>query len=426
MLDSYELTEGRAVSRPLLDNNTDFRATAGQTAYKERRRNNYRRRYIAQIRELNRAKKEAKPNPNNSQELIKTSRMTFCGQPRYGSGAVSIKHEEHKAKAHYSGLAFCGNIWLCPVCSSIIRAKRAEEIKEATRRHLDKGGSLFMVTYTVQHNQSDSLKASLDVLSGAMASMQRSRAYRDFKNEIGLTGNVKSLEVTYGVSGWHPHNHGLYFSDAKLTHADAQGIKDELFSMWAHQVDRSGGRPVSYDAFDVQVIETGEESVGAYIAKINAYQGIACELSLGDIKAGRAEKSISPFELLDINTPEAIALWNEYAMTTKGKSAIRWSRGLRDALGMVKEQTDEEVIEEAEQRGEAIAFIDRTLYREKVARNHNAQSELLELVESKQLEAVADMLGVVPYHVIVNGTKIPIFTRWNPDISSGELIRLTA
>lgn len=396
--------------------NTDFVATAGGGTEKHRR-DRFRRREVAHRREFRRARREANLDPGTSDGWAKPSRRAYCGHSRE-SGSVSLKvaDGERGRRAHFSGVQHCGSVFACPVCAPIIRRERAKEIEEGVRRHVGRGGGVAMVTFTLRHVRADSLRGLLDVLARAYGSMTRSRAFKKWRAERGLVGFIAALEITYGKNGWHPHRHVLMLFDRPVSHADEAELREELFAMWEHAVGNVGGGTLSADAFDVRAVTRGEEEVASYITKTEkGIEGIGREISLADVKAGRAEGSVNPFQLLDVDTPEAEGLWNEYVDATKGRSAIRWSRGLRDALGMGRERTDEEIAEDLDARGEVVALVDRELFERSVARDHVRACLVLEAAERGDLESVRRLLyegdGRAGFDVVVtleDGRRVPM------------------
>lgn len=368
------------------------------SARAEHRRERYRRRAVAQRRDVRAARAAAGLDPYGSDGWAKPSRRAFCGRARsIGSVAVKVRHDEAGSHAHFSGVQHCGSVWACPVCAPIIRRERAEEITEAARRHLASGGGIAMVTFTLRHSRIDSLSVLMRLLCDAYQDMSRSRAFRDWRADSGQRGSITATEITYGLNGWHPHRHVLMLFDRPVTREDEAAVRDELFDMWSHAVDRCGGRTVSRDAFDVRAVTRGEEQVASYVTKtIKGVDGIGAEVSLADVKAGRAAGSINPFQLLDVETAEAERLWNEYADATKGRSAIRWSRGLRDALGMGRERTDEEIVDELERVGEVRVLIAPSLFN-RVARDYRTACEVLEAAERGDVGFIRRKFGGAGY-----------------------------
>lgn len=378
------------------------------------RRERYRRRRVAQRREVFRARREAGLDPYGKDGWAKPSRSAFCGRPLPFHGSVAVKvsnGHDGNAHAHFGGTQHCGNVWSCPVCGSAIRRERAAEITEGMRRHVSAGGGAVFVTFTVRHALGDALEDVKRTLLDAYADMARSRAFRSWKESAHFVGSIYSNETTYGHFGWHFHRHAVYLLDHEVTEAEAEMIEAELFGMWAHAVARVGGRTVSRDAFDVRPIGQGTETVAAYVTKLSrGLEGLGREVSIGDVKAGRAEGSIAPFQLLDIESAEAERLWIEYTQAMKGVSSVRWSRGLRDALGMAAERTDAEIVDDLEAVGGPVALIGRELYTERLAGRPGALCAVLEGAENQTLDDIlTSLLGPEAYCVRIDDENVPMY-----------------
>lgn len=359
----------------------------------EYRLRRFKRRAEAQRREVMAAREAAGLDPNGREGFVRTSGATYCGRPLRGVGGVSVKVTE-SGRAHYSGAARCGRVWVCPCCSQLIRRERGAEIAEALRRHLSAGGGVLFVTTTVRHSLRDALADTNDVLSGAWARCNRSRAFRSFKAELGMVGYVTALEVTFGRHGWHSHQHRLILTEAPIADEDVPAVKARFFSFWRDAVEAVGGT-CEFDAFDVRKVSGGTSELGRYVTKLaDGVEGLGREITLGDLKSGRVAGSVSPFQLLDDSSPASLALWQEYTAAMKGKSAIRWSRGLRDRLGMGREKTDEEVAQEADALGDVSLTIDADVFSERVARKPQVMAGVLEAAERHDLEAAARLVGV--------------------------------
>ena len=94
---------------------------------------------------------------------------------------------------------------------------------------------------------------------------------------------------------------------------------------------------------------------------------MADEATKAHIKTGR-KGSVTPFDMLRISSStvddkERIhyrTLFREYALCMKGKSQIRWSRGLRDFYNVGEQLTDQEIVELQEERATLKAVITKT------------------------------------------------------------------
>lgn len=377
------------------------------------RRERYRRRRVAQRREVYRARLAAGLDPYGAEGWAKPSRSAFCGRPLFFQGSVALKVKsgsDGRTRAHFGGVQHCGNVWTCPTCAPIIRRERAAEVAEGMRRHVSAGGGAVFVTFTVRHAISDALRDCKATLFDAYADMSRSRAFRSWKKRAGFVGSIVANETTYGRHGWHVHKHAVYLLDHEATEAEAELFEAELFEMWAHAVSRVGGRTVSRDAFDVRAIGEGTETVAGYVAKISTgVEGLGREVAIGDIKSGRVEGSIVPFQLLDVETAEAVSLWLEYVEAMRGVSCVRWSRGLRDALGMRKEKTDEDIVSELEAEGRPVAYIERGLFTKALCGRPGALCAVLEATENRTLgDVLPRLLGCEPSYYVSGG--VPMFS----------------
>lgn len=361
-------------------------------------------------------------------DWVRADRVAYCGMPR-GFGGVQVKTAatEHGTAAHYGSVKRCGQVWQCPVCSGIIRAGRAEELAEGVRRWSAKGGGFLFVTQTLRHRGADGLADLLDVLARAQREgLGQSRWWRSVREEFGLVGYVRSLEITVGANGWHPHHHTLWFTEQPMTDEQAQALADELREKWAAAVTARGGRVPNEHGVDVKAVSAAEvEGLPWYLAKEQVKAGaldekragsLAAEVARGDWKAGYPDGSATPFELLDMDGRRPAELWDEYVAATRGKSSVRWSRGLRARLGLDEEaKTDAELVEEAEAQGSARYVIERRLYVKAVLADPYKEARVLELAEAgADLRITAALIGAS----IVDGGA------WVPDPGGGGSVRV--
>lgn len=266
--------------------------------------------------------------------------------------------------AHFSGLERCGSIWACPVCSAVIRAQRVREIALALERAHQRGHGIAFATLTLRHTADDPLSGTLDALLTAWRRVTSWTAWKKLSKRVGWIGTIRSVEVTLGVNGWHPHSHLAFIFERPLTEDERASFEAELAVIWRRAVEKVGASMPSLEhGVNVQLADGAGEQIAGYLGKVQEKVGqqrlsVAKELARGDLKAGRAG-SVNPLELLDDETgsPRVRRLFLEYYEATKGRRAFGWSRGLRDYLMPdVEELTDEEVLEQAE-RGELLALI---------------------------------------------------------------------
>lgn len=258
--------------------------------------------------------------------------------------------------AHWSGTERCGSIWACPVCASVIRSARAKEIGRAVQEHQTNGGGLLFVTLTLRHHKADSLAETLDTLLQCWKKLLQGKAWGTSRQRYGIEGYIRSVEVTVGPNGWHPHAHVVFFLSRGLTEKEAQTFGDELHGRWARYVHQRMGRtPDRQHGVDVQRVDERGQVVAQYLAKLQddhtTRWGVGAEMARSDVKNGRGDNLV-PFQLLDSQAAEDELddearrfMWVEYVEATRGRRAITWSRGLK-ARFQVDEVTDEEILDD--------------------------------------------------------------------------------
>lgn len=260
--------------------------------------------------------------------------------------------------AHWSGFCTCGSIWACPVCSAKIRATRADEIARAVVRHMEDGGTAWMVTLTARHKKHHDLMPLFDAVANGWRKLMSGRAWagdpkRDVfgeRDRLGVRGNIRSLEVTYGTrNGWHPHLHVVLLLNNETGEELAYAIHrwDKTWRAW---MKKQGFEPSKEHGVTWSKVTTPEEA-GEYIAKVQEGKGhLGNEIARGDMKAGRLG-TLAPFEMLEYlrrtGDMAVVPIWHEYEKGTFRRRAITWSRGLRaELLDDEPEMTDEEVAAE--------------------------------------------------------------------------------
>jgi hypothetical protein len=298
-----------------------------------------------------------------------------CMSPMSSSVDV-LKHPEGK-RAYYSGLMVCGMVWVCSVCSARITEERRQEL---TRALGVSGFTPYLVTYTLRHKRKDSLRELTNATLMAFRAMKSGKAWQYLKDDYGWVGSIKSLEVTHGDHGWHPHQHELVLLDEALSKSAQNGLLTSLRLKW-DGVLRKRGFDASWD-HGVDLRGTSQD-VQDYVAKwghqpIVSEWGIEHELTKQPVKKAKMGGR-SPAQMLadygngDIHSAR---LWREYAQAFKGKKQLVWSKGLRGILGLGVELADEEISRSVPQGTEILARLSPTEW--KAIRKADLRGELLD------------------------------------------------
>lgn len=305
------------------------------------------------------------------------------------SNTVDIHKTVATGTFHYQNLQTCGSVWHCPCCAAKISEKRKVEVQAAIAGHEANGGRVYLLTLTLPHHINQSLKRVLKTLLAAHTAFRQARAYREgFKVQNCLVGEIRSLEVTYGANGWHPHLHLLLFSNeiAELKH-----VEHELLTIWQKVVVARGFDEPNHHGLTLENGERAAQYVGKW--------GLEHEMTKGHIK--RSREGFTPFDLLrvivgtyagtgqNVDAFDAVNLFREYGQTFKGRRQLVWSKGLRQRFALGEEKTDEELADQVDEQTALFAQIPLATWR--VILSHDKRGEVLAACE-KGMDAFYDLL----------------------------------
>ncbi|MEU9516871.1 hypothetical protein [Micromonospora sp. NPDC048169] len=299
-------------------------------------------------------------------QVSTVDRCKSCGWTPLGLAVVlKVGTTGDRKTAGFGGLERCGRIWLCPECAAKIRLRRGEEVAEGISRHLDNDGGALFWTVAIPHEQGDALKAVFTTLTELIRLVASGRPFQRDKKALGILGNIKAIEVTHGRNGWHPHAHILVVTERVLTWEQWTTFARNLDYRVAAALKKLGWNTGRAGIRSTVIPVDKGEGLAAYITKVQE-KGLGNELARADLKSGR-RGGRTPFEILadfsETGLVDDLELWWEYEKATAGRSAIRWSKGLRALLlPDTAEQSDDEIAAE-EQGGEAAAYITMPAWR---------------------------------------------------------------
>ena len=290
-------------------------------------------------------------------------------------------------KPYYVGLLTCGLVWICPVCAAKIQAYRALEVRAVIDDHLEKGGSVWMITQTIPHTRFDNLEGLISRFSKAFQSFKSNRKWRAIKSGFDISGYIKALEVTWSAEfGWHPHLHTIFFLDQERKDVDVPAFCAALFAQWQNCTARQGFGELSRKAFSVQ----DASKVKEYLNKMTGERyvwGSEHEITRLHSKKGR-RLSYAPFDFLrvyngsslknSIDAVQAADLFRTYAAAFFGRMHLTYSKGLERP----NRKTDEEIAQSLGEVDLVLATITRFQWRQLLKLPEKAwHGELLRVVE---------------------------------------------
>lgn len=279
-----------------------------------------------------------------TRKLLPNERLARCHRHVNEPGASTAVYIGKSGRSFFGGLIQCGNPWACPLCAFKISQTRRDEVQKGIDAALAYGAGVTLTTLTFRHGIEMPLSESLEKFAKALRRLKSGRAYKQFRNDFGIRGDVRALETTYGKNGWHPHTHAVTFTRKPLRGHELTRMRRRLFVLW-YQACKKEKLPLPTYRHGVDV------RPAKYAADYVAKWGFAAELTRSHLKRGH-NAGRTPWQLLmDSMAGDKRAGWlfREFAMTFKGRRQLIWTRGLREYLGIGVELTDQVVMELEEQ-----------------------------------------------------------------------------
>lgn len=285
---------------------------------------------------------------------------------------VSVNLDPKHGAASFGGLVTCGSVWTCPVCAPKIQERRRGEIEQAIDWAYANNFQPIMVTLTFPHGRHDKLDLLLDQQAHAFRRMRSGKQWIGVKENLGYQGLIRSLEVSIGDHGYHPHTHELWFISKHTTRFDspAEEVKAEVEAIRLKVLARWEAACIAAGLLDPKKVKHFQEygvhvkgwcSAGDYLAKQDDSRnwGVDREMAKATSKDGNKLKGLHPFSLLTkvaAGDQHAGRLFLAYALAMKGKRQLFWSPGLKARVG-VGEKTDEQLAVEERENADVLGLI---------------------------------------------------------------------
>lgn len=355
--------------------------------------------------------------PINSKGYQVHHRTCTCSRFRTGSTTQIVKSKTTN-KAFFAGLMSCANSRTCPICSAKISERKANEMRTAFNIGRAEKLSISLFTLTAPHHSGDKIDELVPKISLALQHFWRGATAQRFKSRFGIIGNIRSFEIRHGDNGWHPHFHIIIFSknDLPMTNRDSKGrinkeqsqAWNDLLARWQKCCVRAGLSAPNKYGMDIQ----NGAHAGEYISKFGSDDEIlktksgksiswdmADEMTKGNTKTGRKGSS-SPWDLLALSVDgetKEIKQANKllflfYARAMQGVNLIRWSRGLRNYFDLGAQATDEEILQQEEDKADLLCHIQP--YEWEYIIKNKLRALVLQLAENGGADAIAQLLYV--------------------------------
>ena len=388
--------------RPLLGTNVESSSPSKELSKtlkrKFRRVERYRLQYYARNLLAMRGKRMYESgeisHPLNIHKTAKCMRVRF-------KKAVGVYLSREHNSAFYSGLVVCGNVYACPVCAAKVQERRRDEIahlfKAAYKGDLGSKKKVIMVTLTFSHKFGDDLSELLVKQSEAFRLLRSGKAWSNKKKQVGFAGLIRSLEVTYGINGWHPHTHEAWVVDKSV---DVDSFREWLAVRWYNICLKVGlvvvEKKEHFLERSVQIVDDCKCS--SYLSKQadSRNWGFDHELAKSTSKEGKSFGK-HPFLLLREyaeGNERSGQIFLDYVFAMSGKAQIFWSSGLKSKVGL-KDKSDQDLAEENVDSADLLATLSAADWR-MILKSDNrdgvTRTGLLDAAEDRGSEGVKSFM----------------------------------
>lgn len=356
-------------------------------------------------------------------------RVQSCGRVSVlMDGLVEVRYRD--GIAGYHGVATCGSVWACPVCSAKIQSARRQELQAVLDWAVSQGLVLGFGTMTLRHNKNEPLAKLWGGLGACFKAVRTDRSVRnrrswlmaDLDTGVSTMPYIRTQEVTYSYeNGWHPHVHMVYFFRPGTTQEEVNALADNEFKVWKRTALAEGlGEPLR-DLYEIKLVNPQDSNdvaedvqrVASYLTKATLGQpaeeapkeslaqvieGTSYEMQGSMTKKARAG-SRTPAQILhdvrETGNADDMELWWEYERVSKGKHSIDYSRGLLDLVG-VRERSDEDIANEEIGGIEDTAVVLADWHRDVACGRAGLGSRLLDVAKAGGQAADLDAVELYP------------------------------
>lgn len=298
------------------------------------------------------------------------SRIFQCGRvSTYGEKTDPWFGKQSGGDVNLYGTQSCCRAWECAVCRSRMSRLHAAEIGTTLDAWHSLGRHATFFTLTTRHRKGDDLRTIRTQAGEAWEGFTSGRQWHAWR-KAHRAEYVLCTDITYSeVNGWHVHYHGILFTPDPV---DPTELREWLYHRWCRMVGHHMGRRFVGNwqhAVDVETIENRGEvgsKVPGYIAKMGFE--LVNDLSKGEkgphagatvwqildeadrahtagqyaLKQGDTERGAGLLQY----AKERAGEWNDYVTGMYRARWVRWSKAIRDEMGLGAEvdENDPEAI----------------------------------------------------------------------------------
>lgn len=286
------------------------------------------------------------------------STVSLCGlgvidNPDGTPGTARFSCDHGSGAVRQRGVMTCHSPLACPVCAPRVAARRARALTPQVEAHVAEGGTVSLVTLTLRHDRTASLRQMRRALAAAWARVTSGKWICKLR-KAGKVEFVRGFDITWSERhGWHPHLHVTLFLGGGHDDAD---VCEALVARWRRALAHEGWT-ITREAQHYHRADDPAAAARYAVTPAAVYESLAMAM-----KRARGEGAgLTPFEILeraldDKRVQEAaraagqgfepspwIARWREYVGETMGCRQAVTSQDLT-----LEPTEDDEEPEEAE------------------------------------------------------------------------------
>lgn len=350
-------------------------------------------------------------------KITKYARLRGCHRwLAKGAGAASLRWTRQRCVT-WGNVQTSSSVWASPLSAASISKTRSEQVAKALKKWFeqDERYSVAFLTLTLAHDKSQTLQQVWDTVSDAWSAVINTGAWRGDKwNEgdakrFGVVHWLKTVEATYGKNGWHVHIHCLLFLDKTLTVDERRTMEDRIYKRWRGGAERKGFKaPTRKHGVKIEqaLREKSASELGSYMVKgalSSVADTLSREMTSGQVsKQARSEDNRTPFQILDSisrsgdfssKNPD-VQIWWEWEKSSLGRRQMTWSKGAKQALGVLDlEDAEAEELSEETTSSYEVAQVDFDEWNRQQRNGQKLRDDLVKRAEIAEYIAIAKTPG---------------------------------
>ena len=256
-----------------------------------------------------------------------------------------------------------------------------QELEELEVVAKKKAWGLYLLTLTIPHTPKDSmdflwsavlgtkLQKSRKRYLGALQRFFNGKFFRAWSKKTGIIHRVRALEITDGEvgsfwTGYHFHIHIILIIEPRQDSIPPRA--EDILSYWQNCCLVSGLQKPNIHGVDIR----GADHVSAYIAK--GTWSLGSEMTKTFSKRGReghytprdwlidyTENYKSKVEALSQHAVRSGNKYVEFVKISKGRHQLSFTKGLRKAIGLAAEKSEQEILIDKQEECVVEGYIDR-------------------------------------------------------------------